>query len=238
MNPYEPANEEEDYIGYYADIDDNGTVDGVIYADLAHAKSGEWGSGGYGVYSYSAITSGLKEYKITGEHTESNSFGTKPVIAPVDKNDTRTDRFYVMALEDVKLGSYLWYDAAYGELDKTVTYSTNDFGAGRENTEYAMNKWTNSLWGTQNDGSYDDMWGAIQTQVGEGWFVPSKAEWSAFGDAFNITSSNVVDYVSAYYWSSSKHDNYTAYYAHFAYGSIAVSAVNTDGYYVRLSATF
>ena len=206
----------DNYIGYYADIDDNGTVDGVIYADLAHAKSGEWGTNGWGGYSYSAVTSGLKEYKITGEHTESNSFGTKPVIAPVDKEDTRTDRFYVMALQDVNPGTYYcWYDAAYGKLDKTVEYSTNDFGAGRENTEYVMNKWTNSLWGTQNDNSsYDDMWGAIQTEVGEGWFVASKSEWAAFGGNLNITKSNYSNYgLQSYYWSSSQYSSSSAYTA-------------------------
>ena len=31
------------YIGYYADIDGDGTVDGVIFADLAFSKSGQMG---------------------------------------------------------------------------------------------------------------------------------------------------------------------------------------------------
>ena len=232
----------DNYIGYYADIDDDGTVDGVIYADLAHAKSGTWNGDSWSNYSYSAITSGLKEYKITGEHTESNSFGTKPVIAPVDKNDTRTERFYVMALQDVNPGTrYCWYDAAYddgGKLDKTVATNYNDFGDGRENTEYVMNKWTNSLWGAQNDGSYADMWGAIQTEVNNGWFVASKAEWSAFGDAFKITSSNYSNYgLRYYYWSSSQSDTGIAYYADFDYGYINFSTV-INHYCVRLSVTF
>ena len=30
------------YVGYYADIDGDGTVDGIIYADLAVGGSGQW----------------------------------------------------------------------------------------------------------------------------------------------------------------------------------------------------
>ena len=32
------------YIGYYADVDGNGSVDGIIYADLAIGGSGQWGN--------------------------------------------------------------------------------------------------------------------------------------------------------------------------------------------------
>ena len=34
----------ESYIGYYADVDDDGTIDGVIYADQAVGGSGQWGN--------------------------------------------------------------------------------------------------------------------------------------------------------------------------------------------------
>ena len=239
LSPYDQATTEDNYIGYYADIDDNGTVDGVIYADLAHAKSGEWDPGnagaGWGIYSYSGVTSGLKEYKITGEHTESNSFGTKPVVAPVNKEDTRADRFYVMALKDVGTTTYYWYHSASGKLDKTVATDYNDFGDGRENTEYVMNKWTNSLWGSQNS---RDMCGAIQTEVNNGWFVASKSEWAAFGGAFSITSGNYGNYgLSDWYWSSSQYGSSSAYYANFNTGCIICNGVN-DYRYVRLSATF
>ncbi len=36
------ALETESYVGNYADINDDGTVDGVIFADLAVGGSGEW----------------------------------------------------------------------------------------------------------------------------------------------------------------------------------------------------
>ena len=34
--------ENESYVGSYADINDDGTVDGVIFADLAVGGSGTW----------------------------------------------------------------------------------------------------------------------------------------------------------------------------------------------------
>ena len=47
-----------------------------------------------------------------------------------------------MALEDINPGTnYCWYDAADGKLDKFVGDSDNDFGQGRENTEYVNEKW-------------------------------------------------------------------------------------------------
>ena len=62
-------------------------------------------------------------------------------------------------------------------------------------------------WGAHNDNSsYDDMWEVIQEEIADGWFVPSKSEWSAFGAAFGITSSNYSNTygLSGGYWSSSQ----------------------------------
>ena len=153
------------------------------------------------------------------------------------------DRFYVMALEDINSGTYYcWYDAAYGKLDKTVASSVNDFGRGRENTEYVNEKWNDpSLpWGAHNDNSsYDDMWEVIQEEIADGWFVPSKSEWSSFGAAFEITSSNYsITYGLSYtYWSSSQNDANSAYTAYFLIGNIRSYGVNIN-HYVRLATTF
>ena len=40
----EPISKTDSYVGYYADIEGDGIVDGVIYADLAIGGSGEWRS--------------------------------------------------------------------------------------------------------------------------------------------------------------------------------------------------
>ena len=148
------------------------------------------------------------------------------------------DRFYVMALKDINPGtSYFWYYNATGKLDNIIDYTENDFGKGRENTEYVNNKWNNSSlpWGAHNN---SDMWGLIQNEIADGWFVPSKSEWAAFGSEFEITSSNYPTYgLSLRYWSSSQ---YTAYYAYSAY--FGIGYINyADVYFVdsvRLATTF
>ena len=153
------------------------------------------------------------------------------------------DRFYVMALEDINSGTYYcWYDAAYGKLDKTVASSVNDFGRGRENTEYVNEKWNDpSLpWGAHNDNSsYDDMLEVIQEEITSGWFVPSKSEWAAFAKAFDITSSNYSSKygLSSGYWSSSQHSTNYAYRARFNSGYISNNYVYSN-HFVRLATTF
>ena len=154
-------------------------------------KKADNGGDSWGTYTIPS-EAGLKQYYIKGEYTDEH-FGTGKVIAPVE-GTSGNERFYVMALEDINPGTgYCWYDAASGELDKTVGTSKNDFGQGRENTEYVNSKWNDpSLpWGAHNDNSnYDDMWEVIQEEIADGWFVPSKSEWAAFGARFNITTSN------------------------------------------------
>ena len=232
------------YVGYYADIEGDGTVDGIIYADLAVGGSGAWNDEEWSGYEYSAVTSGLKSYYVSQEEYE-GAFGKKDVLSPDGSGE---DRFYVMALEDVNPGtSYCWYDAANGLLDKIVEYTENDFGEGKENTEYVMNKWdlgtAEGGWGAQNDnGTYDDMWGVIKDQVEEGWFVPSKLEWSAFGDMavtnLGLTTGNYSTYgLNDWYWSSSQRNANSAYDANFNSGGMGDYYVNYY-YYVRLSATF
>ena len=159
------------------------------------------------------------------------------------------DRFYVMALEDINPGTlYCWYDAADGKLDSqySVGTSANDFAVagaeptGRINTERMIASWNAEEYGVQNDNStYDDMWGVIQDEVDDGWFVPSKSEWSAFGSAFGITRSNYSSKygLSRLYWSSSQYNTNGAYLAFFGIGYINGCNVN-DFNYVRLATTF
>lgn len=227
------------YVGYYADIDGNGSVDGIIYADLALSGSGAWNDDSLSGYEYSAVTSGLKDYYVSQTGYE-GMFGTKDVLAP---EGSGTDRFYVMALEDITPGTrYCWYDAAYGQLDNTIGTSENDFGQGKANTADVLAKWKAEEWGVQNDnGTYQDMLGEIEDEINAGWFVPSKSEWSAFGDLtsdLGITTSNYETYgLSYWYWSSSQSSTINAYGADFRYGYMASYSVYFS-YYVRLSATF
>ena len=148
-----------------------------------------------------------------------------------------------MALEDINPGTgYRWYSAAYDKLDKTVGISDNDFGQGRENTEYVNNKWNDpSLpWGKHNANG-TDMWEVIQEEIADGWFVPSKSEWSAFGAAFEITASN---YSSTYgllsnsYWSSSQRTTCYVFVVSFLSGNIGINTVERFNFFVRLATTF
>ncbi len=49
------------YVGYYADIDGDGTVDGIIYADLAIGGSGRWNNDSWVNYEYSQKNRRIKK---------------------------------------------------------------------------------------------------------------------------------------------------------------------------------
>ena len=172
----------------------------------------------------------------------SGPFGTKDVLSPKGSEGSETDRFYIMALEDINPGTnYNWYAAASSRLDKIVDRSKNDFGDGKENTKYVMNKWNlGTARGGWGEHDVHDMWGAIENQVNKGWFVPSKSEWAAFAGEMGITNSNYKSYgLTAGYWSSSQNSIGAAYVMYFIYqgGNIIPSRLDVS-YGVRLSTTF
>ena len=224
------------YVGYYANLDDDPEPEGVIYADLAIGGSGT----GLG-QSYSIPTkSGLKSYYVS-QTGYAGKFGTKDVLTATG---TGEDRFYVMSLTDIdgkKNGTrYCWYDAAYDyKMSDYATTTSTSFGSGKTNTTNMIAKWNSSGYGEQNAGSSPDMWGAIQIQVAQGWFVASRDEWAAFAGAFGITSSNhssTFD-LSYYYWSSSQSNNRNACRAGFSDSGFYYNTVSSIAF-VRLSATF
>ena len=139
----------ESYIGYYADINDDGTIDGVIYADQAVGGSGQWGDedGTYRIPKVEA--SELKEYKIrtskfpdgVAEDVFKTGKTTSQVIAPVSKDSKLKDRFYVMALSDISSSDYYWnknYDDYYNSEVFGTEYS---FGKGKSNTKIMVEYW-------------------------------------------------------------------------------------------------
>ena len=243
--------ESTSYVGYYADVDGNGSVDGIIYADLAIGGSGEWNPGNNswatsnnsGDYTIPK-KSGLKKYKVEG--TYNGDFGNKGIVKP--NGGSGNERFYVMALDDVDKQQngtyYCWYDAAYGQMSDYATYTSGDFGAGEQNTSKMITKWNNRGYGAQNDNSsYDDMWGLSAVQSGtwngsSGWYVPSRGEWAAFGGELGITTSNYSSKgLSYYYWSSSQYTTNYAWCASFSLGYMDRNSVDGTTY-VRLGTTF
>ena len=226
----------ESYVGYYANLDEDEEPEGIIYADLLIGGSGEWVNSD-GTYTINTIEN-AKEYKISTEKYN-GAFGEKEVITASGEG---SDRFHVMALENVDTNKHSWYYSAYGNMADYATATSEDFGTGRTNTATMIDKWINcdtKGYGAQNVGSDSDMWGIIQEEVAQGWFVPSRAEWAAFADAFDITRSNYDDKfgLSNYYWSSSQRNMYNAWLDIFDGGSMGYTSVR-NGRYVRLATTF
>ena len=84
-------------VGYYADVDGNGTVDGIIFADFKNGGSGSWGDTSYTV----STATGLKEYYIS-KTNYNGPFGTKNVLSARGNGNAR---FNVMALNDYNNGA-------------------------------------------------------------------------------------------------------------------------------------
>lgn len=217
----------ESYVGYYADVTGDGTVDGVIYADLAIGGNGAWVDTD-GSYTINKATN-LKDYYIIKE-SYSGKFGTHPVVAPKTNTAGKNDRFYVMALSDIDGSTHYFYRNG----NMTVETST-DFGTGKQNTATMMDRWNNARYGSKDN---NDLWGLIKTQVQQGWFVPSRGEWGAFLNELGITSANYSSFgLSFIYWSSSQSNVNYAWLAHLSMGDMFGNDV--DGIlYVRLSTTF
>ena len=238
------ANNSQSYVGYYADVDGDGTVDGIIYADrLIGNTEGKspWGDSD-GAYTIDTITAETaKKYKVSEEDYTNVLGGTNKIITP---DGSGADRFYVMSLTDLNVGgysAYYWYNSAYGNMSDYSTYTSKDFGSGKENTRKMIEKWnlgTNGGYGVQND---RDLWKHIQDVAGEGkkWFIPSNAEWSAFGGELGITKSNYSSKgLRSCYWSSSQDRTSYAWGACFSYGYMG-SGIGVGGSnYVRLATTF
>ena len=79
-------------VGYYADVDGNGTVDGIIFADFKNGGSGSWGRTSYTI----STATGLKEYYVS-KTNYNGPFGTKNVLSARGNGNAR---FNVMALSD------------------------------------------------------------------------------------------------------------------------------------------
>ena len=234
-NNVEKISKEQSYVGYYADVDGDGTVDGVIYADLAFSKEG-----------YYKEETGLKDYYICGEYDDGGYFNLDVgyVLKAIGEGK---DRFYVMALEDSTTGDYstfYWYYNAFEKMTDYKTATSSAFGKGRTNTEKIKEYWEQdeeSPYGAQNS---RDLWTLIEED--SPWFLPSAKEWYAFEETFGIYNTNnesdtYEDFgLSNGYWTSSQSGEWGAYPG-CANDSSEVGVLGGDVYalgHVRLSATY
>ena len=238
---YELTNEctsatDEDYRGYYADVDGDGNADGVIYADLGanieYPQSGQWGNSN-GTYTYNKAIGELNEYTISKEKYtgEKAKFGEKEIIKL--KKDKDNPRFYVMALTDFTTEAYTdpndsnnnypayttyyWYKNANNKMPSTVKDTSPNFGTGYDNTGTMIRIWDNN--GDEKDwvpGATQykrDIWKHIKEKYNnEKWYIPSKEEWAAFGDYFTSKEENRLthNYESGSYVANS--GNYSSLY--------------------------
>ena len=151
-----------------------------------------------------------------------------------------------------------------GLMTDYVTYTLTEFGKGKENTSKMIARGNNNgkdPYDSSNTSNYGalsdtDVWKVIQTQTNNGWFVPSKDEWNAFGAFFKVggedskrgldgnthTYTNYYDYNTAYklspdYWSSSQDTTSCAWATYFSNGTMYHTNVDFTSY-VRLAATF
>ena len=215
------ASKTESYVGYYADVDGDGTVDGIIFADLLHGKTGQWGNSN-GTYTIPTIESTkVKSYKISQEDYTNQLGGTSKILTPSGDGN---DRFYVMALTDIT-GLYVFGCSLSG--------TTTIFGSGKTNTQTLIGK-------VDLNSNLKEQ---IQPKVNKGWFIPSKEEWSAFGGELGITTSNYsAKGLSISYWSSSQYSTPSTEYAWSAHFRDRYVGISTDiisiGDYVRLVTTF
>ena len=167
-------------VGYYADVDGNGTVDGIIFEDFKIGGSGEWGNNGWGSYEIQKV-SNTKNYYIS-QMNYNGPFGTKSVLVPVGSGNAR---FYLMALSDYNNGT-------------SYTFSS------------------------------------IEGLTSDGWSLPDRNEWAAFGKELNISSTYSKYGLKSQYWSSK-----VDYYAWFHMSSIVKNFnSNSPKYYVRLARKF
>lgn len=234
----------ESQVGKYADIDGDGTVDGIIFADLLFGGSGIWNdydatiswANTHGTYVIPTIDKkDSKSYYVSQKKYNNKLGGTADVLTPIGVGNSR---FYIMSLSNLS-GAYVWYNAAQGNMSDYATTTSQKFGTGRQNTLNMIEKWNNKAYGEQNNNSkYTDIWGEVQEQVANGWFVPSRQEWAAFAGQLGITKSNYSSKdLSRLYWSSSQFNENRIYRLNLGDGAMNYNYVN-DNLYVRLATSF
>ena len=240
----------------YADLDGDGTADGIIVADISKDSTDTTTYKGGNPYKgnswgYTTVTSGLKEYSENTSYKYTNADGST-VDGTLIKctNNTGTPRYYVLSLADYDADEHYWYKNASGKMSDSSKFTSEDFGKGKENTEKMIERMKNHSdksrysedYGEATTGTNADVWNIIEDKVKEGWFVPSKAEWSAFASYLNISTSRDTSFyanygLSSWCWSSSQNSSISAWKARFDIGYMYDNIVNYTNS-LRLCATF
>ena len=176
-------------VGYYADVDNDGTIDGVIFEDFRIGGSGSWGGRSYTV----ATVSDTKTYYVSKTNCE-GPFGPKDVIT---STGTGNNRFYIMALKDVdgkQNGTgYTWDNAKALGKDGWVLPSVNEWTAFAsalkiDTSNYNGYGLSNNYWSSTAEGGRTAYY--IRFNAGEISYMRSNAI-GLFG-TYNYTSGRVA----------------------------------------------
>ena len=245
----------------YADLDGDGIADGIIVADISkdstdtttYKGGNPWNGDSDSSFSYTKKeTSELREYSENTSYKYTNADGNQ-VDGTLIKctNNTGTPRYYILSLANYDGNSHYWYKNASCNMSDYSTFTSKDFGKGKENTEKMIERMKDHSdtskykydYGEPTTGTNADVWNIIEDKVKEGWFVPSKAEWAAFASYLNTskTSTDANYYVnyglSSWCWSSSQGYHNGAWGVSFTYGFMGTGTVPTTAS-LRLCATF
>ena len=190
----------ESQVGKYADIDGDGTVDGIVFAALSSSKTVTW----HATYDYTASIkkkTSLKNYYVSQKNYTNALGGTADVLTPIGSGNAR---FYIIALSDISSNTYHFYTSATPEsMPNYKTLTSKDFGSGKTNTSTLNSLWMNEACGKKNaDSNRKDLWSDIQNQIENGWFLPSLDEWTVFAANLNINDTTNKGLSENYYSST------------------------------------
>lgn len=205
--------------------------------------SGKWNNNTNSEYSITKVDGNkLSDYYIS-KKSYKGKFDTKDVLTSIKNGE---ERFYVMALENLDSNTHTWYGSKYGSLseDNNEANTVKELGKGKENTKKMKDIWNEDA---DTSKSENDVWKVIQ-DAGvdlDKWYVPSRAEWAAFGDFCytkldpKMDTSNFYTSrsLSGWYWSSSQENSYYAWHADFDDGFTEILNVSS-GECIRMGATF
>ena len=183
----------------YADLDGDGTADGIIVADISTEattyKGGNPLGDSNGSFSYTKVSSGLREYSENSSYKYTNADGSE-VEGTLIKytNNTGTPKYYIISLANYDGNEHYWYKNADGKMSDYSRFTSKDFGKGKENTVKMIDRMKNhaSYDPDYGAGTNSDIWNIIEDKVKEGWFVPSAEEWAAFASSL-YTSQTTAD---------------------------------------------
>ena len=207
--------------------------------------SGKWNNDTDSEYSITKVDGNkLSDYYIS-KKSYKGKFDTKDVLTSIKNGE---ERFYVMALENLDSSIHTWYSSKYGSLseDNNEANTVKELGKGKENTKKMKDMWNEDA---DTSKSENDVWKVIQ-DAGvdlDNWYVPSRAEWAAFGDFCYTKLDPKMDTrnysnrgLTASYWSSSQKTTRAACSAEFGRGGYIYisSGVGLNTVRVRLGATF